>query len=743
MRWDDDLAGVARRIAGSGASPLRVVAGPGTGKTYSLTRRVMRLLQEGAAPSRLLACTFTRTAAEDMKKALKALNVAGVESVRAGTLHAYCFSVLAQAAVLAITGREPRTLVEFEMRFMLQDICSEAFGGIRECEKRVRAFESAWARLQIETPGIPRDQLDVDFEAALLGWLRFHRATLIGEVVPLALSYLKDNPLSPYRGMFDHVLVDEYQDLNKADQVLLDIVADSGTLTVVGDEDQAIYSFRFAHPDGIAEFPDAHPGTSSETLQECLRCPTRIVEMANSLIAHNTRRQPRRLIPLAGNPPGEVHVVQWRDMRSEAAGIADFIAQRIGEGRVEPGEVLVLAPRRQFGQEICKRLEDRGITALSFFGEEAFHGDPTKLDGCVAEQAFVLLSLLANREDRVALRCWCGFGSASLRKGAWSRLRAHCEQNDESPWSALERLSKGALRLPHTSELVARFEELQRRLAELAPLRGTVLLDTLMPPDEPTTILLRPAIKFSEEDSYDAQKLLEAVRAIATQPELPTDVNYVRVMSLYKSNGLTADLVVVTGCIQGLIPFIPSTQTSTEQEATLQEQRRLFYVAITRARSTLVLSSVAQIPIKDAYKLQVPIARTRGQYAVTIASRFLECLTKLLVEGLPADERAAEVEEGEMDVGPPLIAHRQPAEAAQPRQRALDDPAVPAEPLARLDAAARDARDDAAPPAGDATARVVVTLVGMQLGRAPSGTAASPTRLPDRWDRVERGLQEA
>jgi len=340
MQWDESLDGIARIIAETDASPLRVVAGPGTGKTYSLTRRVMRLLEDGIAPARIMVCTFTRTAAEDMKKSLHAVGADGIELVRAGTIHSYCFELLARTEVLAITHRVPRTLLDFEKRFLLEDICSDAFGGIRECGKRVRAFESAWARLQEDMPGEPMDQLDIDFHDALLSWLRFHQAMLIGEAVPEALRYLRDNPASPYRGTFDHVLVDEYQDLNRAEQVLLDTIADGASLVIVGDEDQAIYSFKFAHPQGIVTFPETHPGTSDETLGECRRCPSLVVRMANSLISHNIGREPRELAICSDSPRGEAHIVQWQSTQQEAEGIAEFIAEKIRLGAIEPGKTL-------------------------------------------------------------------------------------------------------------------------------------------------------------------------------------------------------------------------------------------------------------------------------------------------------------------------------------------------------------------------------------------------------------------
>ena len=120
--WDDGLVGTARRIAELEVSPLRVLAGPGTGKTFSMMRRVARFIEDGVDPNRILVCTFTRTAATDLKKALAELGIEGVESVQACTIHSLCFSMLSKAEVMEITRRVPRTLLAFEQRFMLEDL---------------------------------------------------------------------------------------------------------------------------------------------------------------------------------------------------------------------------------------------------------------------------------------------------------------------------------------------------------------------------------------------------------------------------------------------------------------------------------------------------------------------------------------------------------------------------------------------------------------------------------------------
>jgi len=437
--WDQGLTGCTRRIAETDDTPLRVLAGPGTGKTFALMRRVMRLLEHDCNPRRIFVCTFTRTAARDLESELSRLRAPRVRRVRTGTIHAFCFALLSHSAVLPLTGRVPRPLLKFEERFLLEDFKGVNGEGIRALRKRLSAFAAAWARLQSETPGWPQDRRDQVFLPLLEHWLRFHQAMLIGELVPETLRFLRDNPASPHRPSFEHVLVDEYQDLNRAEQVLLDELAATGSLTVIGDENQSIYSFKYAHPAGIAEFDQNHPDTHDESLDECIRCPRIVVSLANALISQNPSRVLRALRSCPGNPNGEVLIVQWRSLQNEAEGIASFIQQRIEAGTVEEGRILVLAPRRQVGYAIRDALNLIGILSHSFFFEEALDGNQTKAAECLAQAAFTLLTLLANPDDRVALRCWCGFGSPSLNRVAWANVRRHAETTGDSPRAILER----------------------------------------------------------------------------------------------------------------------------------------------------------------------------------------------------------------------------------------------------------------------------------------------------------------
>lgn len=624
MKWDHDLRGPALQIAGTPNSPLCVVAGPGTGKTFALMRRLTRLIEvEHADPSRILACTFTRTAAQDITRAVANLGVEGADDIVTQTVHGLCFSMLSNQDVLAATGRVPRPLLGFEERFLLQDLSNAGLGGVRVCGKRLRAFSAAWARLQHEQPGWPQDAADQRYQAVLLAWLKFHRAILIGELIPEGIKYLRLNAQSPYRAAFDHVLVDEYQDLNKAEQQLIEFLA-NGSLVVIGDEDQSIYSFKHAHPEGIVEFPQTHPQTEQAGLDECRRCPHRVVAMANALIHNNVTRSNRQLKPFPGNPAGEIFAVQWTSMEEEAEGIANFIKARADAGSLIPGNVLILAPRREFGYLVRNELIDLGVSAHSFFREQLLDGDPKGLAESKAQQALALLILLSNPEDRVALRCWCGFGNNSLADSAWARLRGHCEASGDSPWQALEKLVAGTIALPYTQYLVVRFNALKAQAVRLVNLRGQALLEAVLPSTEEWAAPLADIANDIDYEDFGADDLADAIRRNVSQPEMPTNVDYVRVMSLHKSKGLTADLVVVCGCLAGLIPNDSEEGTPPEeQRRAIEEQRRLFYVAITRTKKTLVLSSVTGIPSALAFKMRARTNRTIGGVAYTVTSGFV------------------------------------------------------------------------------------------------------------------------
>jgi ATP-dependent DNA helicase UvrD/PcrA len=618
--WRAGLDPAALEIATTTATPLRVCAGPGTGKTFSLMRRVWRLLDEGVDPKRIFVVTFTRTAARDLVNSLERLGVEGSSQVRASTLHSYCFSVLQRTAVLEVTGRNPRLLMEFEEEFLKEDLKRPPVRGKRECDRLIKAFEASWARLQSDTPGWPTDPTEREFHRELMDWLRFHQAMLVGELATEMYSYLRSNPASPERTAFDHILVDEFRDLNRANQEIIDLLASTSGITIVGDEDQSIYAgLQYAQPEGIRDFPRMHPGTADAPLDICRRCPKRVVSIANSLISHNGDRDERQLKPNPTNMDGTVEIVQWLTMEDEADGLTRQIQEYLARTKVSLSEVLVLAPRRRIGYLIRSKLRQQGVAAVSYFFEEA-------LEKAKAQERFTLLNLLVHPDDRVSWRSWLGFQHGQRAIRPYARLRKLCTERGLSVPRIMELLCRESVQPSWARHLIERAALLERERAALEPLRDRDLVDALFPEGDPDLGDIRDLASLTLEsapEELNAAQLLDDLRTRIIYPEPPPTDDFVRIMSLHKSKGLSAQLVVIPGCVEGCIPFTLARAVGVEASRNLEEQRRLFYVAITRTSDTLVLSSFLTMDAGMAYSMNVSVANRNGTRARVIASRFL------------------------------------------------------------------------------------------------------------------------
>lgn len=619
MAWNDNLEGQALTIASSNENRIRVVAGPGSGKTFSLMRRIARLLESGVDPHAILLSTFTRTAAHDLKKELLKLGVAGAEEVRAGTLHSFCFGILMKDAVLEITGRHPRPLFNYETEFVLRDLQRKNGLGKKQIEKKIKAFEAAWARLQSDTPGWPQDANDKAFQNILISYLKFHKAMLIGEVIPEALKYLRNNPQAEERTMFQHVFVDEYQDLNRAEQELINTVASNCSFMVIGDEDQSIYEkFRNAHPEGIRTFNQQHNGTVDYPLTVCRRCPTDIVKAADTFIQNNLNREQRHLAPKPENPQGKIQSIQWPSFSDEKNGIVDFIKQRIKEG-VNPGQILVMCPRRDIGYAIKEKLIEQGVEAHSFFSEEIFEKEN-------AQKAMTLLNLLVNKNDRVALRCWLGFGSSTANVAGYENLMRYCTDNNISPYEAAELLYQKKISISYSSHTIKRFGELQAEFAKYNGKKVSEIVSELFPKTESWAFPFVELVDELDDEEHSVADIQNEVRSNVINPEMPLDVEYVRIMSIHKSKGLTSDISIICGVVEGLIPRVDNELQGEEATRFIEEQRRLFFVGITRPRKELVISSVSSIPKTLAYGLGQKVPWTMSLNTKAIASSFLSQL---------------------------------------------------------------------------------------------------------------------
>jgi DNA helicase II / ATP-dependent DNA helicase PcrA len=629
MPWFDDMeaGSPAYDIAASVNPRIRVVAGPGTGKSFAMKRRVARLLEEDVEPDSILPVTFTRVAAEDLHRELVGMGVPGCDALNGVTLHSLSLKMLMRNHVLEVTGRTARPLNEFEVEALVCDLM-EAHGGKRAVGRLRKAYEAAWARLQHQQPGYAQSPGDAAFAVDLRAWMIFHEAMLIGELIPQLYEYLRANPAAPERVEFQHILVDEFQDLNRAEQGVIELLSGQAQVCIVGDDDQSIYSFKHAHPEGILEWVIANSNADDLQLAECRRCPTTVVYMANSLIAHNRLRpMPRQLTARAANGRGDVRIIQFDRLADEVSGIAEIVRQLIGDG-VPPGDILVLAQRSVIGTPIYETLHGYNVPVRSYYAE-------AELDAEDAQRRFALLKLFIDREDRVALRWLVGYPGHNFNASGYRRVKEHCEQHGLSPWQALEQLSGGALNIPHTGTIVAAFNEIVEELEVLehrADLAAVV--DHLLPAGDDSVRDLRDLATrvLAETGADDREEWLFQLMQAITRPEVPSEIHDVRIMSLHKSKGLSSPVTIVAGCVEGLLPQQPKPGTPhAEAVAMIEEQRRLFFVAISRVKAvpedgkpgTLILTYSRRMPIADARHANIAFVGTVGNSARLNASRFI------------------------------------------------------------------------------------------------------------------------
>jgi DNA helicase-2/ATP-dependent DNA helicase PcrA len=628
MPWSDGLlAGTSTyAIAASLNARIRVVAGPGTGKSFAMKRRVARLLEAGVDPATILPVTFTRVAAEDLHRELVNMGVPGCNELQGTTLHSLSLRMLLRNHVLAATGRVARPLNEFEIEPLICDLMG-AHGGKRAVGRLKQAYEAAWARLQQEHPGFVQSPEDAAFANDLRGWLIFHEAMLIGEVIPQLYEYLRSNPAAPERSEFEHILVDEFQDLNKAEQGVLYLLSASADVCIVGDDDQSIYSFKHAHPEGIREWIDVHAGADDLELAECRRCPTIVVQMANSLIAHNNMRLvPRQLTPRPQNGPGDVRIIQYQALADEVIGVAEAVREFVEAG-VPPGDILILAQRGAIGTPIYEALRGRNVPVRSYYAE-------SELDALEAQKRFALLKLYVDREDRVALRWLVGLHGSNWNAAGYRRIRQHCEANGLSPWQTLERLSNGTLILPYTDPIVAAYDVVVGELDALEACPDlSAVIDLVLPAGDDTVRDLRDiATTALNEVGDDREEWFFEIMQAISQPDIPSEVEDVRIMSLHKSKGLSAPVTIIAGCVEGLLPRQPDRGTPlAEAAALIEEQRRLFFVGISRVKSdlsagkpgTLILTYSRQMPMATAMGSGISPAGSAYGVARLNASRFI------------------------------------------------------------------------------------------------------------------------
>ncbi len=616
--WLNDVEGdQVPQIIECDADIIVVEAGPGTGKTFGLTRRVQRILHPdglNVPGKRVLVVAFNRAIAkqlkEDISDCLDHYPHEGDPIIR--TIHALCLEVL---------GEKYRILLPHEIEAMLFDILNE-HTFLQETYKTQARAQQAFHDHVAE---LKDHRL---LWKAVRQWLIRHDAQLISDLPHLLLGRLQGGDFMGKT--YQHVIVDEFQDLTPGEQQLFfELKGPKGKLVALGDPRQSIYAFRGNDPDGLDKI-EGLPHASGSVLErismtECHRCPKEIVHAANQLMGlYDTQpMEPRSKIE------ANTHVIVWESTEAEATGMATAIAANIQE---YPNQNhLAMVTRREFGyllrKKISKLKPDLNID-LSF--------SESLLETWPVREAFIFFCLMFD-PDAPTWRAWFAyqnsdsgkkFKAPSRNAAAYLNFLSECDDN-----ITLETVRRLVLapRQPAGRGGKKLRERVKRLLHLMARFQwdgedGIGLLNELFDPEEwhasespdPVTatldmkeILSKACDIYEEldqEDLTENQKLAEiAVQLryqIATrEPLVPSEHSDLRVATLWGAKGATAHHVYVIGLCNEAIPGLPHDGYPGTPLEFFQEQQRLFYVSLTRSKKTLVLSRSESILHGDAARL--------------------------------------------------------------------------------------------------------------------------------------------
>jgi len=651
--------------------PLLILAGAGSGKTRVLAHRVAYLVALGFKPWQIVAVTFTNKAANEMRDRISGL--IGKERAREatiGTFHAICarilrrdgtaigltrsFSIYDRADQLAVIKGALRALDLDEKRFspggMLawigqrKDELADSATASRQAgnfydETAARVYETYQRQLGEDDA--------VDFDDLLM------RTVFLFEQHP--------NVLAKYQNRWQQILVDEYQDTNRAQYLLCrHLAAKHHNLAVVGDDDQSIYSWRGADLRNILDFEADYPDAKVVKLEQNYRSTQTILDAAHAVVSRNAGRKDKKLWTDRGSGTQIVLFDAYNEYEE-----AEFVARQVE--RLTGGQAArslgALLTRRADDEEGALRYGEIAITyrinAQSRVLEESFmrFGIPYQLVGGIrfyerreVKDALAYLRLARNTSDRVALERVINVPARGIGAKTVEELRAWAERRDAPLWSAVEHASENPNLAARARTSLASFADVVRGLIALAPSEPvSVVFDAAVErsglremvndgTDEGeerwanVTELRAHAAEFDELAAPEGlARFLEEVALVSDQDTLEDRPDRVTLITLHAAKGLEFPVVFIVGLEEGLLPH----RRALEDERELEEERRLAYVGMTRAKDRL-------------YLIHAHHRSTWGVGSVSEASRFLTELPEELLsaERIQAPTRRSRREGG-------------------------------------------------------------------------------------------------
>ena len=589
-----------------GTGPLMVLAGAGSGKTRVVTRRIARLLRDGVYGSQILAMTFTNKAAGEMAHRVQDI---GGPFVRIATFHSACARFLRADAHL-LGYPEHFTIYDTydrdaAIRSLLEDL------GLDGAKVKPSAVGSLISKLK-NTGLSPQDLATGSNDAARIVekvWGPYHeRMKQLGamdfdDLLLNFLQLLKEHPsvAEQYRERFPWVLVDEFQDTNRVQYDLLRQLAPTdGNVCVVGDPDKSIYGFRGAEIRNILDFENDYENTKVVRLEQNYRSSAVILRAAESVIAHNKLRKDKRL--RTDNEEGQpLLVFRAQGSTEEAQAIADRIQGLRGED-VELNQIAVFYRTHWLSRGIEQALKDRGIPyeilgGLSFFERREIKDLHAYLRVLVNPLDDVSMERIIN----VPLR---GIGKSSVEKlkraGFEAGMSLREAVGEPSLYGIVPPKARKALQQLASVLDAAREASVDKGVhgALAAVLEGTQYLNHATSLGDPEDIareeniheLVSDCVAFDEKSDEGLGGYLQHVSLLTSQDRSQDDGPRVQMMTVHAAKGLEFDHVFVAGLDDGVFP----SMRSVDSELGVEEERRLMYVAITRGRRSVFLSSAKE-----------------------------------------------------------------------------------------------------------------------------------------------------
>ena len=590
--------------------PLLVLAGAGSGKTRVLTARAARLIDEGLAPGRLLAVTFTNKAADEMRDRIEGLIGRPTRGLWIGTFHALSARLLRIEAPYTSRSRAFTIYDEDDSVRTIRDVLSSLERDPKRWSPRAVRSRISAAKNGLVGPGEyaaeawdPLAKVVADVYPAYQRELERRNAYDFDDLLFEAVRLLEgdEDVRDRYADRFAHVLVDEYQDTNHAQYRIVKALASTHrNLCVVGDDDQAVYGWRGADIRNILDFEADFSGAHVVRLERNYRSTGAILEVANAVISQNFARKPKRL--RAQREVGEpIQLVRCSDERDEAAWVAARIEEERGARELNEFAVLYRtnAQSRAF-EEAFRRagLAYRIVGGVPFYERREI------------KDVIAYLRLLVNPADDVAFLRAVGWPRRGVGAKSLERLGALAGRLDESLAVAATKVGRDA-GLPS-----AALRGLRHFVDGLAEVRATLSsrtareameacvatfgLATALAEEEDgaerlenVSELFAAAEAFEREDVEDAadeaadlELFLQSVSLRSDLDEADFDGAAVTLITLHNAKGLEFPVVFLAGLEEGLFPLSRATETAEG----LEEERRLFYVGVTRAMDRLSLT---------------------------------------------------------------------------------------------------------------------------------------------------------